>query len=247
MIFIKSEYDISQIKIASNIWKKVRDAIIKEAHIGTNLLYLESLAKKIINDNLATPAFKGYGGFKGEICISVNECIIHGVPKDYNIKKGDIISFDIGVNYNNYICDAAFTICFDSDNETIKVNEVCKESLDEVIKILRPGIRVGDISNFIQEFVESRGFFILRDFGGHGCGIKLHEDPIILNYGEKSTGIELVPGMIICIEPMIMIGSNEYYIDKKDKWSVISKNKKNNAHWEHMILITENGCEVLTK
>lgn len=246
MIFIKSEYDISQIKIASNIWKMVRDAIIKEASINTNLLKLEQLAKKIITENNAIPAFKGYGGFKGEICISVNDCIIHGVPSDYNIKKGDIISFDVGVNYNNYICDAAFTICFDCDEETIKMNKVCYDSLDEVCKIIKPNIRVGDISNFIQEYVESRGYHILKDFGGHGCGIKLHEDPIILNYGKKSSGSKLLPGMIICIEPMIMIGSDEYYIDE-DKWSVKSVNKKNNSHWEHMILITDDGCEVLTK
>ncbi len=247
MIFIKNNNDIENIKKACEIWKKTKKEIINFAKIGTNLLDIENLAKEIIEKNNAKCAFKDYNGFKGYICISVNETIIHGVPKSYTIKKGDIISFDIGVDYNSYICDAAFTIEFDCDELTSKMNKICYNSLLEGIKFATKEYRIGDISFAIQKYVEENGFEVIKNFGGHGCGIKLHEDPIILNYGKPGTGPKLKEGMIICIEPMVMIDSDKYEISKNDNWSVNSINKKNTSHWEHMILITENGNEILTK
>ncbi len=247
MILIKSDYDIEQIKKACAVWKQAKKAIYDFAKVGTSLKAIEQLAKKVIEkDNKAICAFKDYNGFKGEICISVNETVVHGVPNDYVIKSGDIISFDIGVDLNGYICDSAFTITFDCDAETEKLNEVCRQSLYEGIKKAVKGNHVGDISNAVQTYVESNGFAILRNFGGHGCGIKLHEDPMILNYGKPGTGAKLVPGMVICIEPMVLIGSNEYFIDK-DGWSVKSVNRKNTSHWEHMVWIKEDGYEILTE
>ncbi len=247
MILIKSDYDIAQIKKACAIWKQAKQAVLEFAKVGTSLKDIEKLVKKIIEkDDGAICAFKDYNGFMGEICMSVNSTVVHGVPSEYIIKKGDIVSFDMGVNYNGYICDAAFTMTFDCDSETEKMNEVCKQSLYEGIKQAVNGNRVGDISNAIQTYVESNGFEILRNFGGHGCGIKLHEDPMILNYGKPGTGSKLVPGMVICIEPMVLIGSHEYFIDK-DGWSVKSVNNKNTSHWEHMVLIKEDGNEILTE
>lgn len=247
MIFIKSKYDIEQIERASTVWKKVRDDFFKFVKEGLSLKELDQRAKSIIESNGCKCAFYKYNGFPGNICISVNDVIIHGVPTDYVLKVGDIVTFDVGVDYNSYICDAAFTIVIGNNDEAKKINKICYQSLMEGIKYAIPNNYVGDISNAIENFVTKNGYKVIQDFGGHGCGKKLHEDPMILNYGKPKTGAILKPGMVICIEPMILTDKNEYYIDKKDKWSVISKNHKLTCHWEHMILITNEGNKILTE
>lgn len=247
MIFIKSKYDIEQIERASTVWKKVRDDFFKFVKLGLSLKELDLRAKEIIESNGCKCAFYNYNGFPGNICISVNDVIIHGVPTDYILKDGDMVTFDVGVEYNSYICDAAFTIIIGKNEEAEKINKICYESLIEGIKKAIPNNYVGDISNAIEDFVNKNGYKVIQDFGGHGCGKKLHEDPMILNYGKPKTGALLKPGMVICIEPMILTDKNEYYIDKKDKWSVISKNHKLTCHWEHMVLITNEGNKILTE
>ena len=247
MIYIKSQYEIEQIKKACTVWKKIREAIFLEAKVGVSLKWLDDLAGKIAIENGCICPFKGYNGFLGNICISVNEVVIHGVPSNYKIKDNDLITFDVGTSYNGYICDAAFTIIFGKNQEAELINKVCYESLLEGIKQVKPMNKIGDISFSVQQYVEKKGFKILKDFGGHGCGKKLHEDPLILNYGKKNTGHTLLPGMVICIEPMILTDDASYYIDKDDNWSVIAKNKKLTCHWEHMVLVTENGHEILTE
>lgn len=247
MIYIKSKYEIEQIKKACEVWKKIRQAILLEAKVGVSLKWLDNLAQKIARENECTCPFNGYNGFLGNICISVNEVVIHGVPSNYKIKDDDIITFDVGTSYNGYICDAAFTKIFGNNKQAHQINKICYESLLEGIKQVKPQNKIGDISYAVQHYVESNGYKILKDFGGHGCGKKLHEDPLILNYGKKNTGHTLLPGMVICIEPMILTDDNSYYIDSNDNWSVIAKNKKLTCHWEHMILVTENGHEILTE
>lgn len=247
MIYIKSQYEIEQIKKACEVWKKIRDAIQSEAKVGVSLKRLDNLAKEIAHQNGCICPFNGYNGFMGNICISVNEVVIHGVPSNYKIKENDLITFDVGTSYNGYICDAAFTMIFGDNKEAHQINKICYESLLEGIKQVKPNNKIGDISFAVQNYVESNGYKILKDFGGHGCGKKLHEDPLILNYGKKNTGHTLVPGMVICIEPMILTDDARYYIDSNDEWSVIAKNKKLTCHWEHMILVTDQGHEILTE
>lgn len=246
MIYIKSEYDINNIKKACDIWKHTKSELTKYIKEGISLNQIDEFAKQIIESKGATCTFRDYHGFKGNICLSVNDVVIHGVPSEYILKKSDMLSLDIGITYNNYICDSAFTIIIGENEEAEKISKVCYESLLEGISKIKPGNKIGDISNAIQVYVENENYHILKDFGGHGCGIKLHEDPMILNYGNKNSGPTLKEGMIICIEPMIMTGSSDYYIDKKDKWSVRSKNGKLTCHWEHMILVTKDGYEILT-
>lgn len=248
MIYIKSNYEIEQIKKACSIWKEVRGKLTSFIKEGVSLLEIDEYARKLIeDDNRCKACFHNYNGFPGHICISVNDVVIHGVPTNYKLKYQDMVTCDIGVEYNSYICDAAFTVIIGDNSEAQKISDVCYNSLIEGIKQVKPNNTIGDISHAVQNYVEANGYKVISDFGGHGCGKKLHEDPIILNYGNKGSGAKLRPGMIICIEPMILTDNNAYYIDRKDNWSVISKNHKLTCHWEHMVLVTEDGCEILTE
>lgn len=247
-MLIKNENDILLIRHAVSIWKKVRTAIYEQTKVGMSLKQIDELANNIIIENDSKSAFYLYGGFPGYICISVNEIIIHGVPNDYIIKDGDSVTFDVGVNYREHFADSAFTIIYGEPTyEAQQISNVCYQSLMKAISIIKPGVTNYDIAEVIQDYVEMQGYEVIRNFTGHGCGNKLHEDPIISNY--RSTFFQketLQAGMVICIEPMIMTKSNKYIIDKNNNWSVISKNKKLTSHWEHMVLITNDGCEVLT-
>ena len=248
-MLIKTDEDISLIRQASVIWKKVRQAILEKVDVGVKLIDLDSLAKRVIEEHGAISAFYNYNGFPGNICISVNEVLIHGVPNDYILKDGDLVTFDVGVNYQNHFCDAAFTVIVGKgSNNTKFINDVCYGSLMAAIEIIKPNVTTNyDIACVIEDYVNNHGYEVIRNFSGHGCGNQLHEDPIISNY--RSLDIEkviLCPNMVICIEPMIMTSSNKYFIDSKDNWSVIAKNKKLTCHWEHMVLITNEGYEILT-
>lgn len=247
MIIIKSNNEIEKIKKACSVWKKVREALIANTKEGVSLKELDELSHKITLENGCSSPFHQYNGFPGFNCISVNEVVIHGVATDYKLKMFDMVTFDIGVSYEGYICDAAFTVIIGDNPEAQKISDVCYKALYEGINMVKPNNRIGDISNAIEQFVKINGYHVIRDFGGHGCGRKLHEDPIILNYGQPNTGELLRENMIICIEPMILTDSNKYYIDKNDNWSVVSKNKKLTCHWEHMVLVTSEGYEILTE
>lgn len=246
MIYLKSDYEIKEIKKACEVWKKVKQVLLENTTPGKSLIELDELAKKVTIENGCSTPFHQYRGFPGYNCISVNDVVIHGVPTNYKLKDKDIVTYDVGVAYNGYICDAAFTVVLGNNLEAQKINDVCYNSLMEGIKQIKPNNRVGDISNAIEQYVTSNGYYILEDFGGHGCGRKLHEDPIILNYGAKGSGPLLKPNMVLCIEPMILTDDASYYIDK-DKWSVIASNHKLSCHWEHMVLVTQDGCEILTE
>ena len=247
MVIIKSSYEISKIKKACSVWKIVRNELIKNTKVGVSLKELDNLSHKITLENGCESPFHQYNGFPGFNCISVNETIIHGVASEYKLKEFDMVTYDVGVSYEGYICDAAFTVIIGDNQEAKKISDVCLEALYLGIKQVKPNNKVGDISNAIEQYVKNNGYHVIKDFGGHGCGRKLHEDPIILNYGLPNTGQKLIPNMIICIEPMILTDDCSYYIDKKDKWSVIAKNHKLTCHWEHMVLVTNDGYEILTE
>lgn len=248
MIIIKSQEDIKKIKQAAEIWKKVREKLYLETKVGISTKELDEIANQVIQQNNAKAAFYNYLGFEGHICISVNECVIHGVPTDYRLKDGDMVTFDVGVEYDGHYCDAAYTIILGDQNvEAHAISNACKKALDDAINMIRPNVTTHAISKTIQKSVEQQGYHVIRDFCGHGCGNQIHEDPLIPNYRSiLFENVVLKPNMVICIEPMILTKSNAYYIDPNDRWSVKSKNHLLTCHWEHMILITEDGCEVLT-
>jgi methionyl aminopeptidase len=166
--------------------------------------------------NNATPTFLNYGGFPKNICISVNDELIHGIPNERIIKDKDMVTFDIGVTYQNHVCDSAFTIIIGENKEAEKINKATLECLYSTIDIIKPGVRVGDLGNMTQTIAKKNGYEVIKDFSGHGCGNFLHEDPPIFNFGMKGQGIKLVKNMIICIEPMLLTDSDEYFIDKKN-------------------------------
>lgn len=247
MIYIKTQQEINGIKQACLIWKKVKQALIANCKPGVTTAWLDKIASKIIKQNNAIASFYQYNGFPSHICISINEQIIHGIASNYKLKAKDIVTFDVGVTYNNYTCDAAFSVVLDSKNKKANdINDATIDCLNQAILQVKPGNYTGDISYAIQQTAKKYGYHVIKNYGGHGCGLKIHEDPIILCYGKKTTGCLLRPGMTICIEPMLMSGSDEYFIDPTNQWTVIAKNKQLTCHHEHMVLVTKNGCEILT-
>jgi methionyl aminopeptidase len=227
MIYIKSQEDIILIKKAANIWKQVREILTPMVKPGVNLLTLDEKTNETVTQFGGTCSFYQYQGFPKHLCISVNDELIHGIPRDYVIKANDLITFDLGITYENHICDAAFTIHVSPTNkEPARISNATKTALMEAIKIIKPGNYIGDISNTIENVAKKYGYQVIKDFGGHGCGNHIHEDPIILNYGEPHTGQKIVSGMTLCIEPMLMTGNDKYFIDEANHWTVKSKNQK---------------------
>jgi methionyl aminopeptidase len=191
--------------------------LIKNTRVGITTKELDEIANKVILENGGTPSFYQYAGFPGYICISVNDQVIHGIPDGYKLKKEDLVTYDVGVTYNEHFCDSAFSVSVDPDNQiNKKIMDATLECLEESVKECMPGNHTGDISNKIEEIAYKNGYEVITDYGGHGCGNKIHEDPIILCYGDKNTGTKLKPGMVICVEPMLMTGSNKYFVDKKN-------------------------------
>ncbi|WP_027124201.1 type I methionyl aminopeptidase [Mycoplasmoides pirum] len=248
MVYIKNAQEIEGIKKACNIFKKVRDLCLQKNFVGWSLKEIDEFTKSIIEAENASCIYHGYQGFPGYNCMSKNEVIIHGIgTHDNKFEAKDKLTLDIGIQFENYICDAAFTILGPlASIEYQKISKITLQAIFEATKVIKPGNYVGDISNAIQTYVHQHGYHLLKNYGGHGCGIKIHEDPLILNYGEPKTGFKLKPGMIICIEPMLLEKNNEVHLGQ-DNWSVISNISQMTCHWEHMILINETGCEILTQ
>jgi methionyl aminopeptidase len=246
MIIIKSDKEIKGIKESSKIlsltFEYIND-IIKE---GMKTKELDRKIEEFIKKNNAYPAFKGYRGFPASSCISINEVVIHGIPDERLIEKGDIVGIDVGVKYNGFFSDAAYTFGIgELTEEAEKLLSVTKTALYNAIQEMKKDNRVGDISNAIQKTAEDAGFNVVRDFVGHGVGKNLHEDPAVPNFGEKGVGARLKKGMTIAVEPMINAGSHEVKI-LGDNWTVITGDGKLSAHFEHTILISEAEPEILT-
>jgi methionyl aminopeptidase len=191
--------------------------LISNTKVGANLNVLDQQVADLVKSLNATCSFYQYNGFPKHLCISVNDELIHGVPRDYEIKANDLITYDLGITYQNHICDAAFTIHVNpTDEAPTKISEATKDALIAAIATVKPGNYIGDISHAIISTARKHGYIVIKDFGGHGCGNHLHEDPMILNYGKPQTGPKIVKGMTLCIEPMLMTDSDTYYIDPYD-------------------------------
>jgi methionyl aminopeptidase len=247
MITIKSSREIALMKEASQILVKARQALFEKIQPGISTEALDQNADKIIRDLGGIPSFKDYEGYPKSICTSVNEVVIHGIPSQKVIlKDGDIISIDIGVNVKGYHADSAFTYAVGNISKDAKqLLEITEKALYIGIQEAKPGNYVSNIGHAIENFIKPYGYGIVETFTGHGIGKELHEAPQVLNYGPKNQGPKLKPGMTICIEPMINLGTKDVKV-LSDGWTVVTEDKSLSAHFEHMILITEDGCEIMT-
>ncbi|NQZ65792.1 MAG: type I methionyl aminopeptidase [Mycoplasmatales bacterium] len=247
MISIKTESEIIKMRKSSAILSEVKQIIWDSIKPGISLLELDAIAEREILKRSAKPNFKGYHGFPNASCISVNENLIHGIPNNYRLKEGDVVSVDLGCTWQGYHSDSAFTRGVGKISKSSKrVIDVAKEAFYIGLNAIKPGARIGDISAAIGDFVYKKGMYVPEDFTGHGIGTSLHEDPSIPNDGYPKRGPLLKDGMVICIEPMIMQGSNHVKI-LDDKWTVQALDGKNTAHYEHTVLIKDGYGVVLTE
>ncbi|WP_100406014.1 type I methionyl aminopeptidase [Bacillus solitudinis] len=247
MIICKTKREIEIMREAGKIVALTHIALKEHIQPGITTLELDEIAEKLIRSHGATPSFKGYNGFTGSICASVNEELVHGIPGKRVLKDGDIISVDIGAFLNGYHGDSAWTYAVgEVSDEDKKLLEVTEASLYKGLDFALPGGRLSDISHAIQSYAEPFGFSIVREYVGHGVGQDLHEDPQIPHYGPPGKGPRLKTGMVLAIEPMINAG-NRYVRTLSDDWTVVTVDGKKCAHFEHTIAITDTGYEILTK
>ncbi len=248
MITIKSDREISLMREAGRMVALTREEVKKHIKPGMDTKTLDRIAEDYILSLGGIPSFKDYNGFPGSVCLSVNEVVVHGIPsKKVILKEGDLVSLDIGVLYKGYHGDSAWTFPVGSiSEENQQLLDVTLQSLYEGLKQIKPGNRVSDISHAIETYVKPFGYGIVEEFTGHGIGSKLHEDPYVPNFGKPGTGPVLKKGMTLCVEPMVNIGIKRVVV-LKDNWTTVTADRKNSAHFEHMIVVTEDGCEILTE
>lgn len=247
MILIKSEREIELMRKAGEILALTREMLERHIRPGISTLELDLLAENFIKSHGATPSFKNYHGFTGSLCTSVNEVVVHGIPSKKKIlKEGDIITIDIGVNYKGYHADAAKTYPVGNIRpEIAQLLTVTENALYEGLKQAKPGNRVSDISHAIESYAKPFGYGIVEEFTGHGIGQSLHEEPYVPNFGKAGEGPILKKGMTFCVEPMFNMETKEVRI-LSDNWTTITLDRKPSAHFEHMIVITDDGYEILT-
>lgn len=247
MIRIKSQQEVDRMKIACKAVAIVLEEIGAIILEGASAADVEDFVVRKFKELKVKPAFKGYRGYRYATCVSVNEEILHGIPLKRKIfKKGDIVSVDVGAIYEGYYGDGARTYCVgEIDESGRRLVEVTRQALESAIGFARKGYRVGDISHAIQSVVEAAGFNVIRDYVGHGIGRQLHEEPEIPNYGVPHTGVVLMPGMTLAIEVMACEGDWKTEL-LDDGWTVVMADRKRSAHFEHTVLVGEDGAEVLT-
>jgi len=247
MILIKTKKEIEIMAENGRILAEIMERIKKEAKPGIATNELNRLAEELIFKFKGEPSFKGYDGFPCALCVSINEEIVHGAPSDRKLKQGDIVSLDLGFFKNGFHSDMATTLPVgEIAPEARRLIRVTKKTLKLAIKKSRPGNTFGDIGNLIQRYAESQNYGVVRELCGHGIGKDLHEDPQILNYGKRHKGEEIKQGMVICIEPMLTLGSGE--IERtKDGFGFRTEDNSISAHFEHTIAITGKGPNILTK
>lgn len=245
-ITIKSPEQIEKMRVAGDILRRLDLVLRAEIKAGITTKELDTIAEDFIRSCGAVPSFKGYGGFPGSICISVNEEVIHGIPGSRKLKNGDVVSIDMGSYIDGYHGDAARTYGVGEITEADqKLIDVTKQSFFEGIKFAKAGNHLYDISTAIQKYVESNGFSVVRDFVGHGIGRHLHEDPAVPNYKQMGRGVKLQKGMVLAIEPMVNAGGYEVKV-LKDGWTTVTRDGSRAAHYENTVYITDGEPEILT-
>lgn len=246
MVYLKSEEEVELIKVSADILGRAHAELAKLIKPGISTIDLDAVAEEFIRDNGGVPSFKGYSGFPGTLCVSVNEQVVHGIPGDYELLDGDIISVDCGVLLNGFHSDSAYTYEVGDVDENIKsLLRVTKESLYKGIEKAVSGNRMGDLGFTIQNHVEERGYSVVRELVGHGVGRDLHEAPEVPNYGKRGKGIKLSEGMVLAIEPMINLGKKNI-VQEADGWTIRTADNKASAHFEHTVLVRKGEAEILT-
>ena len=247
MIQLKTEQEIAVMREGAQKLARVHKEVSAMVKPGITTAELDHAAEVLIEKDGGKVAFRDYNGFPGVICVSVNNQVVHTAPSDYVLKEGDIITLDLGLVWKGWYSDMARTLPVGKvSDETAHLIETTKKSLRLAVKKARVGNTIGDIGNTVQRFVEGQGYNLVRELCGHGIGRGLHEDPQVLNYGDRHTGEELKEGMVICIEPMVIMGGDAVK-RAKDGQTFITKDGSLAAHFEDTIAVTADGAEVLTK
>lgn len=246
MITIKSKREIELLKIAGNIVYQTHQYLKPYIKEGITTKELDKLAEDFIRSKDATPSFKGYEGFPSTLCTSINSEVVHGFPSDRKLKNGDIISIDIGACYKGYHGDSAWTYTVgEVDEKTKQLLEDTEKSLFIGLEQVKPGNRIGDIGYAIEQYARKHNLGVVRELCGHGVGTSVHEDPEVPNYGIPNTGPRLKEGMVIAVEPMLTLGSPKVFLHDND-WTVDTQDGSLSAHFEHTVVVTKDGYQILT-
>ncbi|ALS26195.1 type I methionyl aminopeptidase [Paenibacillus cisolokensis] len=247
MIICKSEAELRYMREAGRIVAETHRLMAQAIRPGITTLELDHIAETYIRSQGAVPSFKGYNQFPGSICTSVNNELVHGIPGSRKLNEGDIISIDIGAQYEGYHGDSAWTYGVGQISaEAQRLLDVTEQSLYAGLALVKPDVRLFTISHAIQKVVEEAGMSVVREYVGHGIGAELHEEPQIPNYGIPDRGPRLKPGMVLAIEPMVNLGER-YVRTLEDNWTVVTVDGSLCAHFEHTVAVTEDGCEILTR
>lgn len=244
---IKSKTQIEYMRESGRILSVIMRKLVNYTKPGLTTKQIDEKAEELLKHYNVQSAFKNFNNYPASTCISVNEEIVHGLPSKKVIKNGDIVSIDFGVKYKGYCSDSATTIAIGKiSKEAENLINITKNSLRKAINTIKPNIKLGDVQYEIQKEIEKHHLGLIRELTGHGIGKNLQEEPAIPNYGQKNTGLILKPGMTFCIEPMVTLGNGHIKIEK-DGWTITSKDGTLAAHFEHTLLVTKTGCEILTK
>ena len=243
---IKNQEQIEKIKESAKINNAILDLVGEKIKAGMTTNEIDKIVYDYTISQGAEPAPLGFHGYPKSCCTSVNNQICHGIPDDYVLQDGDIINVDVSTIYNGYFSDASRMYMIGEVSEEAKrLVEVTKECMMKGIESVKPWTRLGNVSHAVQTHAEENGYSVVREFGGHGIGLEFHEDPFVFHYGEKEEGMLMVPGMIFTIEPMINEGHHDLFIDEENGWTSYTEDGKLSAQWENMILVTEDGYEIL--
>jgi methionyl aminopeptidase len=246
MIIRKSPQEVEQMARAGRIVADTLALIGEHVRPGVTTAELDALAEEFITTQGGYPTFKGYRGYPAATCLSPNDMVVHGIPGGFELSEGDILSCDVGVTFDGFVADSAFTFPVgEISAEAERLLEVCQAALAAGVDQCRPGNRLSDISHAVQQVTESAGFSVVRSLVGHGVGRSMHEDPQIPNYGEPGRGPTLAEGMTFAIEPMINVGDPEIYVHDDD-WSISTADASLSAHFEHTVAVTDAGPRILT-
>ena len=245
-IYYKTNEEVELIRYSCQLVGKTHATVAAILKEGVQTKTLDKVAEEFIRDHKAVPSFKNYNGFPASLCISINEEVVHGIPGDYAIKNGDIVSIDCGVYANGFHGDSAYTYCVgETKPEYLKLLSVTKQSLYKGIEQAVAGKRIGDIGFAIQQYCEKNGFSVVRELVGHGVGRSLHEDPVVANHGQRGKGPKLLEGLVIAIEPMINLGKKTI-LKKEDQWTIVTSDGKPSAHFEHTIVVRKKQADILS-
>lgn len=246
MIARRDGKELEKLRAAGRVVAEVLESVAREVAPGVATLELECVAEGRIAALGARAAFKGYHGYPCALCVSVNEEIVHGIPSERKLRRGDIVSLDVGVELDGYFADSATTLALEPvASELEKLLRVTREALERGIEQARPGHYLADISAAVQQHVEQNGLSVVREFVGHGIGTQLHEEPQVPNYATSARGPKLKAGMVLAIEPMVTTGSPEVKI-QPDRWTAVTADGSYAAHFEHCVAVTQNGPWILT-